>query len=610
MKASIKGSNYQSYGGGTPLTVHRGCTDVQYLIAFAITVLGLVGIIASGTAGEDQGHFRCPFGEGDGDLMRFGELRDFEGNVCGEEGRGRYLYFCKMGKSLDLKHHTCVEECPRFTNTSTQCYDQDTNTFKLITDYPTVNFAGLFCMPADNWLKNEVDGMLLRSRFMEYMLKFSEASRARELLGLAGVNALVLAFAYLFLLQHFTHCLLWVGIIVVVSVPGLIGGILIYASQTGGLDNGPLAVVDEEYDLRIGACAVGLSVLCFMMALCKRELIIMAAQCLEQACECIFAVPSLVVEPLFALIGRIALFVPLLTGLLLLLSCGNVTDSVDLTKQTFFKFNRALILLVAYYAFMTTWIMELCTAVSQFVVAYTVQLWWFEDGQRGGHRSRAAWGVIHGYCIALEHHLGSLLFGSLAITFVRSVRMAVGILVAAADDTGNPLGACLGESCCCFIECYKRFLEYVNKNAYMDIAMNGGSFCTASAHALEVMMTEGTAAVTMSGATSILQLAGLGGISATGAFLTWELSTQWSIFADPGSEHYVQDPMYLAILAAVVSFVVALPFLHIFDIVSDTILFCEAHEEINRREDKELAQSSGCLGSCARLITCSPQALH
>lgn len=433
--------------------MHRGCTDVPWLIAFLVAVAGLCTIIGSGTAGEDSGHFRCPFGEGDGDLMRFGQLRDFQGNVCGEEGRGKYLYFCKAGEELDLAHHVCVKGCPTDTSTSTDCFDSTTETFEATKDYPTVDFSGLFCMPADASFSKKINGMLRRSKFMEYMFKFSEAARAKSLLCLSGVTALVLAFVYLCLLQHFTYCLMWVGFIIVIAVPGIIGGYLIDASQNGGIDRGPFSKVDEKYDLIIGIAAASLSFIFFCIAFCKRESINTAAECVEKACECIFGVPSLILEPVLALLGRVALFIPLLFGLLLLLSCGNVTDSIDLTKQTFFEFNLPLKLLIVYYVFMMSWIMELCTAVSQFVVAYTVQLWWFVDDRRGGHQRRAAWGVIHGYCVALEHHLGTLLYGSLVIKLTRPVRMIIGPVAHAAEEKNNPLSACVGEICCCCVDC-------------------------------------------------------------------------------------------------------------------------------------------------------------
>eukprot|EP00420_Gonyaulax_spinifera_P024436 CAMPEP_0197908140 /NCGR_PEP_ID=MMETSP1439-20131203/66213_1 /TAXON_ID=66791 /ORGANISM="Gonyaulax spinifera, Strain CCMP409" /LENGTH=633 /DNA_ID=CAMNT_0043529609 /DNA_START=31 /DNA_END=1932 /DNA_ORIENTATION=- len=606
---SFNGRSFKGYSGETPLTVTRGCTDCPCFIAFGAALGVLVFIIGSGTAGEEQGHFRCPFGHGDGDIMRFGELRDFEGNVCGEKGRGEYLYFCKVDETLDLAHHICVETCPMGNVTSTQCYVEKTNTFELTKDYATTDFAGLFCMPKDGTFNNQVDDMLRRSKFMEYMLKFSEAARARELLIASGFTALMLSFLYLCLLQHFTYCLMWVGFLVVILVPGLIGGYLIYASQNGGIDNGPFAEVDARYDLVIGAGCALLSLVFFCIACCKRESVNTAAGCLEKACECILGVPSLVLEPIFALIGKLIFFIPLLFGLLLLLSCGNVTDSVDLTKQTFFDFDHGLKALIVYYLFMMMWIMETCTAVSQFVVAYTVELWWFEDCRRTDRRGRAAWGVIHGYCIAIEHHLGTLFCGALVISMTRFIRMAVGLFSASADTSGNQVAAGSAKVCQCCTECFMRFFAFLTKNAYMDVAMNGSNFCSGGKHALEVLSTEGTAAAAMNGATAILQLAGLGGIAATGAFVTWELATEWSIFSDPGSEHYVEDPMYLAALSAAISFVVAMPFLHIFDIASDTILYCEAHEEICRRQDEEMTQRTGCMGAggCSRFMLCSPQ---
>ncbi len=36
------------------------------------------------------------------------------------------------------------------------------------------------------------------------------------------------------------------------------------------------------------------------------------------------------------------------------------------------------------------------------------------------------------------------------------------------------LAACLG----CLVTCFQRFLAFVNKNAYTDLAINSGGFCS------------------------------------------------------------------------------------------------------------------------------------
>merc|ERR1712217_839809 len=84
------------------------------------------------------------------------------------------------------------------------------------------------------------------------------------------------------------------------------------------------------------------------------------------------------------------------------------------------------------------------------------------------------------------------------------------------------------------------------------------------------------------GATGMLTLAGIGGISTAGAAVTWYLCRSLPTFSDTNSDHYVSDPVFIACIAAVISAVIAWAFMVVFDTVSDTILYCYA---VNMKED-------------------------
>merc|ERR1712190_639849 len=128
--------------------------------------------------------------------------------------------------------------------------------------------------------------------------------------------------------------------------------------------------------------------------------------------------------------------------------------------------------------------MGLLHAISLFVIAYTVELWYFKAGASGG---AACCGLCRAYCVGIEHHLGTLVCGAFLISTLRFARIVVGIFARQASDTGNPVGECLGFFCSCIVNCFQRWLEHVNKNAYMDVAMNSTGFCVAARHALEVL---------------------------------------------------------------------------------------------------------------------------
>merc|ERR1719487_968150 len=117
----------------------------------------------------------------------------------------------------------------------------------------------------------------------------------------------------------------------------------------------------------------------------------------------------------------------------------------------------------------------------------------------------------------------------------------------------------------------------------MDVALHSSSFCLAAQRANAVITNEVTALGALMGACWTLQLGGLGAITGLGALLTGLMVRHIDAYSQPTSEYYVQDPVSLTIVAAVISFIVALAFMMGFDSVSCTILYCFAIEKQQAR---------------------------
>mmetsp|Transcript_64347 Transcript_64347/g.141844 ORF Transcript_64347/g.141844 Transcript_64347/m.141844 type:complete len:619 (+) Transcript_64347:10-1866(+) len=575
------GSYHGDQHGATPLEVKRTCTDCIWLLVF-FAALGGLGVVVTYAAEN-------------GDMTRLFSFTDYSGKLCGTGGRGSFAYFCGEAGSLDFYDPVCVRVCPTSDSTTTMCpLPGGSGKLEEVSDYPTFEFAGLLCMPSDPAFAQVVSKELSANPYMEKVIKASEIERAWLPLLISAGLAFILGFVYLFVLEHCACCLMWSGFAIIVAVPGAIGGYLIYASQQGGIDGIPSSG-DAQYDLYIGCAAAVFSLIFLCVACCKASQIDMAIECVEKACACIFDMPTLLVEPLLSLLGQALFLFPMLAGFLLLISCGRVTKehpagktaSTDITSITgvasaltsqYFQYDDIEYAYIAYYVFMMVWVVELCHATSQFVVAYTVELWYFADRGDGHHEAKACFGMCKGFCVGVTHHFGTLLCGSFIITAVWAVRLVVAAIAQEAQDTGNPLGACLGKICLCLVDCFKRCLEFVNRNAYMDVAMNATNFCQGALHALEVITHEATAAIVLNGATWVFQIAGLGAISASNAGITWLMLRHWELFSSPESEHYVQDPVYLCGASAIIGLLVAWPFMNIFDYTADVVLFCEAYE--------------------------------
>lgn len=185
--------------------------------------------------------------------------------------------------------------------------------------------------------------------------------------------------------------------------------------------------------------------------------------------------------------------------------------------------------------------------------------------------------------MGLCYHLGTLAFGAVIIAFARLLRMGLGYLEKLSSDTGNCIGACIAKVLFCCLYCFETCLSFMNRNAYMDVALHSSNFCEAAKRANTIITNEVTALGALMGACWTFQMGGLGAITGLGALLTGLMVRHIDAYSQPTSEFYVQDPVSLTIVAAVISFLVALAFMIGFDTVSCTILYCFATEKHQAR---------------------------
>ncbi|TNN69234.1 Choline transporter-like protein 5-B [Liparis tanakae] len=89
---------------------------------------------------------------------------------------------------------------------------------------------------------------------------------------------------------------------------------------------------------------------------------------------------------------------------------------------------------------------------------------------------------------AINYHTGSLAFGSLILSVVQIIRIVLEYLDHKLKGSQNRVArfviCCLK---CCFW-CLEHFLKFINRNAYIMIAIYGKSFCTSSKDAFSLLM--------------------------------------------------------------------------------------------------------------------------
>lgn len=550
--------------------VHH-CTDIVCVLILA-AALGALGFIFN-------------YAQHHGNVHRLFHGLDFEGKLCGIDVPEKFLYWCRSGGGvLDLGHPICVASCPASNLTFSQCFSEaPAKARDAVRDYPTYSLAGRLCMPVDSWLEAQVSKSPFGPLAHDF-LELTQVVRAWQPLLISAGLALLLGYMYLFFLNCAVGQILWVCMTLLIIICMAGGGYLTTMSFHGGLDRRG-GTGDGHWDFVIGLSTMALGVVFLLIACCRKKSIDMAIGCIEAACECIFSLPSLLLEPLFTLTLKAITLGPMSAGFLWLLSCGKVVNHKLYRTLEYSQEEQAFIV---YYIFMMIWVNELWSGLSYFAISYVTQWWYFTPYTKNSCVGRSKWGlpsyaIVRGFAVGLFLHLGTLAFGSVLIAFVRVIRLALAWLEKAASDTGNCCGACIAKVLFCCMYCFERCLQFISSNAYMDVALHSSNFCTAAHRSTAIMSNEVSAMGALMGACWMFQLGGLGAITGLGALLTGVLVRHVDAYSNPASELYVEDPLFLTVVSAAICFLVALTFMIGFDTVSCTILYCFASEKHQAR---------------------------
>jgi len=133
-----------------------------------------------------------------------------------------------------------------------------------------------------------------------------------------------------------------------------------------------------------------------------------------------------------------------------------------------------------YLLFSWFWTSEFIIAMGQLVVALAVSTWYFtrdRDSKIGNTN------VIWSIKTTFRYHAGSAAFGALIIAIIKTIRAVIAYLQKKAKKSGNKLAMLVLCIIQCCMWCVEKTMKFINKNAYIQIAIFGFGFCKAARRA-------------------------------------------------------------------------------------------------------------------------------
>ena len=251
-----------------------------------------------------------------------------------------------------------------------------------------------------------------------------------------------------------------------------------------------------------------------------------------------------------------------------------------------FKWKYHINYLFWYNLFTLFYVNALLSAFSQFIYASCASIWYFnhEKGTEGHI-------ILTSFKRAFKYHFGSIAFGSLIIAIVRFLMFFLAIFKKRAEmsygkKTQGKCYKCL--MCClrCCLKCITKFLEFINKHAYIMISIKGDSFCTAAweGFALTIRNLGRFSVLTLLG--SLFSIIGTLFIMASSGIIGYLVIDNYGFLREE-----IDSPFLPVFCMVIIGLVIGLVSMNVFGMSADTLLYCFLiDEEINKGLPKAMPE--------------------
>lgn len=530
----------------------RRCTDLLWLLVF----LGfLTAFIIVSTVG---------FSKGDPQLLIY--PYDSSGNQCGRPDKVTqayaYLYYTEPGFNNDLK--VCVKACPRDFSSALECYPNG-HVPTCPSPYPTNGFLKRFCIPdksqydGNHDAYDQVSDLIKDGNLYQWAGDILHCWTAIMVVLAISVGASVL---YLGFLRYFAGCTLWLTIIAVIGLLSCFGIYLIHEAETNFDDR---VQSNTQKTMR----TLGILIICstavfifFLVFMFRR--IQLAIAIMESATLFLDDVPSVMFVPSCVFVASFGVYIYWALALVFIYSSGSIqnNDPSSYAKYEWDETTRNSF----YFVFLSIlWINAFKVAFTQFVIASVATYWYFDHNRQPREHY-----IIKSVETAFRYHLGTLAFGSLILSIVKLVRGVLYYLQTEIHREGLDSNPCVKFLCCCvgcYVNCFEKFIQFLDKNAYIRTALTGEAFCEASKNAFRLIVDNAARFAALGSVGEIFSFLGKSLITISSTWCGFLIVTRYDYYSD-----HIVSPIPITVVFAFASYAVSSVFMSVFEMVGDTII--------------------------------------
>ncbi|XP_071836261.1 choline transporter-like protein 1 [Apostichopus japonicus] len=488
--------------------------------------------------------------------------------------------FSPVAPTVDSKPSKmiCIASCPNITLVTPEQYaDHEICTYDVpVEDYNVLTLASDSCPKPPVPVSFQVLNRCVPKALLDVATSFIQAewiqtflldieTTWREIVYLCLIS-LGFSLAIMMILRFFAGVVIW--LMVLLFVAGSVGGTCYMwyrwydASQLlEGIPETERTDVENKNirtHLIYAGAASAVTVLILLILLVMRKRIALVVALFKEAGKVIASIPLLLLQPIWTFVCTVVIVGG--CGLIFsyLITSGKPIRTEDGTVQ--YVEDDLTHYMKYYFVFGVIWGTEFIVALGQCVTAGAVAEWYFARDKKSIDSP-----IWNSTVRVIRYNLGSIAYGSLVISLVMVVRLILGFIQTRLQGSQNKIAQytlrCL--QCCMWL--FEKILRFINRNAYIEIAIYGHSFCKSAQRAFTVIVSNALRVAAINSVGDFLLFLGKLAVTASVVVIALEFFQN-----NPEVNFY---PVLVA-LAAVFAFVVSHTCLSVYEMVIDTLFIC------------------------------------
>lgn len=293
--------------------------------------------------------------------------------------------------------------------------------------------------------------------------------------------ALFFSFGYLYFLRipGVLFIIIWT-LLLSILVLLLVGSILLWQLSVKWHNDGEHSLSESATMKYISYIGFALTALyaCFLIVMRKR--VQLAIGIVKEAARALAAMPILIFLPVIQSVALLIFLIPWTIYVIYLGSSGEqrqvqVSDNDDTLTYREMHYDENTRYAFLYMLFAYFWTSQFIVAMGQLVIALSISAFYFtRDKKSEGNRT-----VYWAFSTAFFKHMGTAAYGSLIIAIIQTIRAVLTYLQKKAKKSGNKILEYVLCTLQCCMWCLEKCMKFLNKNAYIQTAIYGYSFCKA-----------------------------------------------------------------------------------------------------------------------------------